>query len=232
MESTVLTISQLQEQLDRLRPLAGSPAEQVQLAFVEALLKRTQGKSGKVLHNLLEKATTALQRYEARPQQQSSAPPAPAANPLASLLEELEQQARHAALEPAQASLDELLAQIEPALVRPAVPTPVPAPAPVKKTRSRKKPAPVIPAGPELKATRKARKTRALDQARRLVDDMNALQPENPGPLNPQMLATRAISLMRDLSPAYLNRFLVLMDTLFWLEEGSGPDEPRKGRQA
>ncbi|NHN39825.1 DUF2894 domain-containing protein [Pseudomaricurvus alcaniphilus] len=75
---------------------------------------------------------------------------------------------------------------------------------------------------PELKASRKLRQQRQKQGANKLVDQ--AIQdidhgPASPGPLNPQMLATRALTLMRDLSPHYLNRFLSHMDTLLWLEQ-------------
>jgi hypothetical protein len=33
------------------------------------------------------------------------------------------------------------------------------------------------------------------------------------------MLAIRSLSTMQDISPAYLNRFISYVDTLFWLEQ-------------
>jgi hypothetical protein len=45
--------------------------------------------------------------------------------------------------------------------------------------------------------------------------------PENPGPLNPQMLAIKSLTQMRDLSPAYLRRFAGHIETLLWLEKNS-----------
>lgn len=48
--------------------------------------------------------------------------------------------------------------------------------------------------------------------------------PENPGHLNTQMLATRCLSAMRKLAPAYLRRWVTYMETLFWLE-GAGRDD-------
>lgn len=44
-------------------------------------------------------------------------------------------------------------------------------------------------------------------------------RPENPGPLNAQMLMTKSLSVMHDLSPSYLNRFVSYIDTLLWLEK-------------
>ncbi len=45
--------------------------------------------------------------------------------------------------------------------------------------------------------------------------------PENPGPLNPQMLAIRSLTHMRDLSPPYLRRFASYIETLLWLEKNA-----------
>lgn len=42
--------------------------------------------------------------------------------------------------------------------------------------------------------------------------------PTDAGPLNSTALASRAIALMRELSPAYLRSFLAYVDDLAWLE--------------
>ncbi len=43
--------------------------------------------------------------------------------------------------------------------------------------------------------------------------------PQDPGPLNPQMLVSRSLAMLRELSPAYVNRFVAYVDTLLWLED-------------
>lgn len=43
--------------------------------------------------------------------------------------------------------------------------------------------------------------------------------PQNAGPINSHMLVLRALGLMRDISPDYLNRFMTHLDTLLCLEE-------------
>ena len=53
--------------------------------------------------------------------------------------------------------------------------------------------------------------------------------PENPGPLNPQMLVIRSLVTMRELSPEYLNRFVAYIDTLLWLEQAG--DSTVSGKQ-
>ena len=74
-----------------------------------------------------------------------------------------------------------------------------------------------LPAG-ELKS---AQYFRALRQQRAAQDRVSrALEeaPEESGPLNPQKLVIRSMLAMRELSPAYLARFVSYVDTLFWLE--------------
>lgn len=48
-----------------------------------------------------------------------------------------------------------------------------------------------------------------------------ALAPQNAGPINSHMLVLRSLSLMRDASPDYLNRFMTHVDTLLRLEATS-----------
>ena len=46
-----------------------------------------------------------------------------------------------------------------------------------------------------------------------------AQAPQNAGPINSHMLVLRALGLMRDIAPDYLNRFMTHLDTLLCLEE-------------
>jgi hypothetical protein len=55
--------------------------------------------------------------------------------------------------------------------------------------------------------------------------------PENAGPLNSSALVHRAIALMRDLSPGYLQHFLAYVDDLAWLGQ-IGDDAPAIGAGA
>ncbi|MBW2942148.1 DUF2894 domain-containing protein [Zhongshania aquimaris] len=52
--------------------------------------------------------------------------------------------------------------------------------------------------------------------------------PESPGPLNPQMLALKALTAMRDLSPQYLHRYVNYLDALFWIDHVTERPEPTK----
>lgn len=59
------------------------------------------------------------------------------------------------------------------------------------------------------------------------------LVPQNAGPLNSSSLVHRALSLMRELSPGYLQQFLTYADALSWLEQlnagntAAGKEPPR-----
>jgi hypothetical protein len=50
--------------------------------------------------------------------------------------------------------------------------------------------------------------------------------PTNAGPLNSSSLVHRALSLMREQSPAYLQHFLAYVDALSWLEQMNAGDAP------
>ncbi len=46
--------------------------------------------------------------------------------------------------------------------------------------------------------------------------------PEKAGPLNSHHLVHRSLTLMRDLSPEYLTRFMSYVDALLWLDQANG----------
>lgn len=71
----------------------------------------------------------------------------------------------------------------------------------------------------DLRAASFFREARQQQHADRLVAREAQEAPEDCGPLNPQKLAIRSLLAMRDLSPAYLGRFVAYVDTLFWLEK-------------
>jgi len=58
-----------------------------------------------------------------------------------------------------------------------------------------------------------------------------ARQPDNAGPLNSQRLMLQTLQRLRQLSPAYLQRFMAHADALLWLEDRGG-DGPARQRPA
>ncbi len=59
-----------------------------------------------------------------------------------------------------------------------------------------------------------------LSADRRLTQSLAAV-PENAGPLNSHQLVHRALTLMRELSPEYLHRFMSHVDALLWLDRAN-----------
>jgi hypothetical protein len=69
--------------------------------------------------------------------------------------------------------------------------------------------------------------------ADRRLSQSQALVPENAGPLNSHRLVHRSLTVMRELSPEYLHRFMSYVDTLLWVDQAhgsgasAGTDSPR-----
>ncbi len=80
--------------------------------------------------------------------------------------------------------------------------------------------APAAAAAPiELRALRLFRNTwTRIGVDRQLRRSLRAV-PENPGPLNSQLLVLRALQQMQDTSPAYLDRFMSHVQALLWLDQ-------------
>jgi hypothetical protein len=100
--------------------------------------------------------------------------------------------------------------------------------------------APSLSSPPELKTLRYFRSTWSrLSADRRLTQSLSTV-PENPGPLNSHHLVHQSLALMRDLSPAYFNRFVSYIDALLWLDQvngggalaGTGAPRPESHRKA
>jgi hypothetical protein len=73
----------------------------------------------------------------------------------------------------------------------------------------------------ELHASRRFRQAQQKHTTRKVLNKAIHESPDSPGPLNPQMLALRALTRMQELSPDYLNRFVSYIDTLLWLEQSN-----------
>jgi len=86
---------------------------------------------------------------------------------------------------------------------------------------------------PELKTLGYFRQTWTRLNADRQLTQSLAKVPENAGPLNSHHLVHRSLLLMRELSPAYLHRFMGYVDTLMWVEQAHAqaatpsPEAPR-----
>ncbi|MDM9560155.1 DUF2894 domain-containing protein [Bordetella petrii] len=87
---------------------------------------------------------------------------------------------------------------------------------------------------PELAALDYFRETWARLSTDRQLRQSEAQVPHNAGPLNSNHLVHRALSLMHELSPAYVRQFLAYLDALAWLDQlqaaTSAPAAPAAAR--
>jgi hypothetical protein len=74
----------------------------------------------------------------------------------------------------------------------------------------------------ELKTLRDFRSTWSRLSADRRLTQSLAKVPENAGPLHSHHLVHRSLTLMRELSPEYLDRFMSYVDALLWLDQVQG----------
>jgi hypothetical protein len=77
-------------------------------------------------------------------------------------------------------------------------------------------------ASPGLKSAHRFREAWSRIRAEDALEQAVGRGPENAGPLNSHMLVLRSLTLMRELSPDYLRRFLSQVDSLLWLEQAQG----------
>jgi hypothetical protein len=181
------------EQLDCLRAQGAARRDPLRWAFIEALARRSQGQAGAARALLDAKLAQALAAF---PGGTPEPPPPPAAGParhrLGELLQALQGPAEAAPHQPAATTLGR------------------PAPGP----------AAVSPAAPhELKALRYFRSSWAQLSVQQRLQQSQARLPAHAGPLNSQALALRALTLMQDISPAYLGHFMAHVDSLLWLDQ-------------
>jgi hypothetical protein len=83
----------------------------------------------------------------------------------------------------------------------------------------------------ELKTLRYFKSTWARLSADRRLHQSLAKVPENAGPLNSHHLVHRALTLMRDVSPEYLNKFMSYVDGLLWLDDANARGPAAAGAQ-
>lgn len=127
----------------------------------------------------------------------------------------LEGLARRAARQPQGALRERLVARlVERAQAQ--APTPVQAPSapasagPLAELAARLE----VGAGPELRNVQLHRRTWSALRLTRRMAEVSAPVPEHLGPLNSQVLVSRALQQLKDLSPDYLQRLLTQLDTL------------------
>ncbi|MDP9991211.1 hypothetical protein J2W28_002572 [Variovorax boronicumulans] len=79
------------------------------------------------------------------------------------------------------------------------------------------------PATHELKVLPFFRSTWSKLSAERRLTQSLAKLPQNAGPLNSHNLVHQSLTLMRELSPEYLNKFVSYVDALLWVDQANAP---------
>ncbi|MCO5976338.1 DUF2894 domain-containing protein [Ideonella oryzae] len=198
-------------ELAALRAEGLDRADPVRFAYLQALARRLPAQPARAQALLAERLQQAAAALRAACAQRAAEAPVPA---------------------PAQAgALAGLLARLSPLSAADAAATAAPVVPGRSQAATLSVSAPAAPA--ELKSVRHFRQAwKRLNAEQRLAQSRAAL-PQNAGPLNSQHLLHKALQQMRQLSPAYFERFVAQVDGLMWLEQALGeaaPREPASGR--
>ncbi|KQW63498.1 DUF2894 domain-containing protein [Variovorax sp. Root411] len=170
----------------------------VRFRVIEAMARRAAAYGGEARRILDDKVTTLLAAYgedleKAQPTDVAKQEAAPERGALAGLVDHIAQNA----------------------------PVLGDSSAPVARNATRGLSASSLPST-ELKSIRYFKSTWSKLSADRRLTQSLAKVPENAGPLNSHHLVHRSLTLMRDLSPEYLNRFMSYVDALSWVDQLNG----------
>lgn len=188
---------QAQAVLDAWRAQGADRIDPVRFRFIEALARRAANRSGEVRHLIDNKLSALLEAYR----------------------REIERAAASPSLHDATA-----LSGCKPARGRLAVLTDALASHAQARSDSQapERAAPGASSYPELPMLDELRALWSGISARKQLRQSLAQVPGNAGPLNSSSLVHRALSLMHDLSPGYLQQFLSYVDALSCLESMGG----------
>lgn len=193
-----------------------APADPARLVFVQALLRRAEAQRPAVQQRLIERAAAALADYRQReavgkPVQQGGrrlptihSPRAISA--LRGVLDGDGSATEATALSAVAAQMRQQELQLLGAVAKAGSAPPL-----LRELRAAR-----LLRGRQREAAVEQRIARAIASA-----------PQDPGPLNPQMLAIRSLSAMRDFSGEYAKQFVEYLDTLMWLESIGGGEEAK-----
>jgi hypothetical protein len=176
-------------------PEATSAPEAVRRRLLEALARRADAHAGAARRVLDHRLAALRERLPPPPGVAPVVAPARAAGgPLAELVD-------HAA-------------RLKPAPVLGGASAPVAAP-PGQ---------PAATPAPEPRTLQFFKRTWSRLSADQRLAQSRATLPDNAGPLNSHHLVHRSLTLMRELSPAYLEHFVAYVDALQWLEQSNEAD--------
>lgn len=179
----------MEARLQALREAGAESADPVGWHYLQVLARRMQVQTGTAHALLQDKLTQAMQDIQARLAQASAPSDTTPSAPLRVATP---------------SALARLLQDM-----RPATPA---AQAALQDAHPGSAP---LPDNPRVRQFRQQlRKISVKKQVQQAID----LAPQNAGPINSHMLVLRALGLMRDISPDYLERFMTHVDTLLCLE--------------
>lgn len=183
-------------QLDAWRQQQLDRHDPLGFAVIEALQARAQAQQGAVRQLLDARLATMVAAYAARSAEQTARAPRRARNAAAAVAERA-------------SPLSGLLATLAAHAHTQAPPVPRDAP-------RHTAPAPAFPALPAISEFRDLWATVRNESQKRIS---LAQGPGDGGPLNSAVLVHRSLTLMSELSPGYLQHFLMYLDNLAWLEQ-------------
>jgi hypothetical protein len=208
----------LLEQLAMLREAGADRFDPVRFRYIEALANRAHGAREPLGERLTEKSSLSLRDYivastRAGGDERDNSPLGPVHPTIAALISLRRDLDRNQVGANSCASdFERQLQEQEGELLQGGLFTPAEGDADSVSTQQE------LTASP-LKASQTMRVHQQRRAAEKRIELAIAEGPESPGPLNPQMLAIKALTIMRDISPQYLNRYVSYLDTLFWVEQ-------------
>ena len=209
--------AQLKEKLAQWREQTDTSSPPLSLLLAENLLARAEGEREAVAHRLYRKADKCLQ--QALP---STPPPAQRAaeeqkpSPLSQLIKTL----RSNSSQPQAAPLSKLDRQLQ-EQDRKLFGEPETAACQMQETTNE---------ADGLRAASKFQQFKLMNAKHRKVRIALEQKPENPGPLNPHMLAVKILNEIQAVSPAYLDRLVSYMDALNVLQHNRENKKKKTGR--
>jgi len=209
--------AQLKEKLSRWREQTEASSPPLSLLLAENLLARAEGERKAVAHRLYRKAEKCLQQAQpiTSPLAERAAEE-PRPSPLRQLLNTL----RSDRPEPQAAPLSKLDRQLQEQNKK-LFGEPEAAVSQIQETVNEPK---------GLRAASRFQQFKQLNAKHRKVRIALEQKPENPGPLNPHMLAVKILNEIQAISPAYLDRLVSYMDVLNTLQHNRDVKKRKAGR--
>ena len=219
-------LAALQARLAARREAEAHRADPAAFLALEALARRTAGQPERIRQLLLARLEAAVARYEARlaswPDKaaaeragQPKPSPSPAARPLVGRTPPLAAAARA----PVPGTPRGALGLLADGLAQRGRAAPEDGPPLLATAEGQSRP-------PELKALRRFRGTWSRLSAQQRLREATAQVPAQAGPLNSHHLVHRALALMQQLSPGYLEHFVGHVDALLSIEQLQSPPPP------